>query len=929
MKKLLFSLLMLCCMTAAWAGTGDGTKDDPFTGEWDFYDLRPKIKEGCYIAYNCRIDYGYIVVTDSRLNEKLPVGNGGWTPMDAIGESPLPIYEQYCNDNSIEDRKKQSFIVTKVTSSSSSYLDISGYFSGLYTTPDADGFVYVATANQMKIVLNGNAHAKIRLTDDIYLSDLGADFDDTFCSTFYGVLDGDGHAIKGDHYADDSTERRNRTYLFTYTDGATIKNITFKHISKESTEHNNQAIITSQAQNGCVFEDITIDNVGVYTKTHILESPYNVGAVAGQAKNCIFNGITVNNSEFISEASCAGAVVGDATGCEFNHIEVNNCHIKADKNLAGGVVGLVWEGNMEHIKVYDCNVVAGVRLAGGVAGELVSREGSLVSIKDVEVKNTKCTVLPPSVPIDPDVNNAGGVVGQIDCRTTLSKASLSDIKIINCYIKNNNRFAGGIVGTCNRTHFTNCYIDDQSCIRVDGDGTYAYAGGIAGKSTNCDFHNCVNYALVAADDNYAGGIVGYINNGSIEDCLNAGMVISAKASTVDDELYSKYKNKQMSCVTKTYKGVEYAVRKADLGSTGDNNFGGIAGNIENSTISRCANFGWLNETDYCAGIAGLVEGDVTISDCLNDFSAPSKVYGIMGSKGDSDHNIQIIRCVNVSGNKSLPDENNVHYVHQLITSENRDLLATGEATWHFLNEANSKAWEQNIGTDPYPTPTSTGNRGLYHTRTLSNEYGTICLPFDAVSDENIRFYTLKDQAVNENLDAVALIFTYTENLEAGTPALFYAKTDRITLNDPNGNHAGTPAAPIIADGSYTDQSWSMVGTYEQKVFQGDAAKSIYYVSGNAIKNAKKTTIAPFRAYISGPAMEEEGPTPGGYGAKTISFILEDEDGTTTALEFVGDELKPNHNVNPNLNGVYNLAGQKVDENYRGIVIKNGRKVLKK
>ncbi len=217
----------------------------------------------------------------------------------------------------------------------------------------------------------------------------------------------------------------------------------------------------------------------------------------------------------------------------------------------------------------------------------------------------------------------------------------------------------------------------------------------------------------------------------LEDCLNTGMVVSVKRSKVLDELYAKYKNKQLPCITKTYKGVEYAVRQTDLGSTIDNGFGGIAGCIKDASISRCINFGSLNETDYPGGIAGEVRDNVTISDCLSDFSSPSGVYGVIGS--EDGNNVKITNCVDASGKTSYPGSN-VEVTNLFSSLKDSQKLATGEA-WAALGEI----WEQNIGNETHPI---LGNKGIYHTRNISNQYGTICLPFKVVSDENIRYYTL-------------------------------------------------------------------------------------------------------------------------------------------------------------------------------------------
>lgn len=542
---------MLCSMTAAWAGEGDGSKEHPFSGEWDVHDLGPKIKKGSYIAYNCQIDWVYMIVTDSRLNAKLPAGSGVWSPSDVIGESPLPIYEQYCKDNPIENRKKQSFIVTEVTKSSSSYLDISGYFSGFYSTPDAtDGFVYVATTEQMWKAIKANARAKVRLTADFALSDINTD-GETYCETFYGTIDGDGHTIKGDPEKD----VRSRTYMFYWSDGATFKNLTFKGIRVNSDDPN-QAIITAKAKNGCVFENITFDNV------HTWSNDDNAAAAAGWAQDCTFTNITVKNSDFTTDDDQAGCVVGHAIRCNFENIKVDNCK----STSAAGV---------------------------GSAGK------------------------------------SGGVAGCTD------NCTINNVEILGSFIKTNGCYGGGVVGYAEDSHFTNCVVDDQSCLCVDGSMLAipgrpigAHAGGIVGRAVTCEIYNCVNSSLVAGDLSRVGGIVGFSEGSSIVGCLNTGMVIPIDIDDVEESLYNQYKTKTgISCVTKSYQGKEYVIRRYEGRPGASNEFGGIAGYIHDSNVSKCVNFGSVYDGQASAGIVGKLERG-TITDCLSDFSGGRMTRGI-------------------------------------------------------------------------------------------------------------------------------------------------------------------------------------------------------------------------------------------------------------------------------------------------------------
>ena len=113
----------------------------------------------------------------------------------------------------------------------------------------------------------------------------------------------------------------------------------------------------------------------------------------------------------------------------------------------------------------------------------------------------------------------------------------------------------------------------------------------------------------------------------------------------------------------------------------------------------------------------------------------------------------------------------------------------------------------------------------------------------------------------------------------------------------------------------------MMGTHTEKVFEGEDAKNIYYVSDGAIRNASKVTIAPFRAYFRGPSIDEL--TSNGSTPARVSIVIDGEEDETSALELVYDY--EHHNENDNRS--YTLFGTEAGEGYRGITIRNGKKVL--
>ncbi len=220
----------------------------------------------------------------------------------------------------------------------------------------------------------------------------------------------------------------------------------------------------------------------------------------------------------------------------------------------------------------------------------------------------------------------------------------------------------------------------------------------------------------------------------------------------------------------------------------------------------------------------------------------------------------------------------------------------------------SLSWQQNLGTDASPVP---GPKGVYHAREISNQYGTVCLPYALKSDDTISYYTFQEST--DDNGEVKLHFDYVETVAPFTPVLFKAaETGEITICDTNNGWADSPVPPTPGD-------WMLIGLDEEKVYTGETAKIVYYVSDGQIKNAQKVTIKPYRAHFMGPNFDDL--TNNGTSSARISIVLDGEEDETTALEFVGNDLHPAQNAKS-----YTLFGTEAGEGYSGIVIRGGKKV---
>jgi len=188
-----------------------------------------------------------------------------------------------------------------------------------------------------------------------------------------------------------------------------------------------------------------------------------------------------------------------------------------------------------------------------------------------------------------------------------------------------------------------------------------------------------------------------------------------------------------------------------------------------------------------------------------------------------------------------------------------------------------------------------------YTRSMSNEWGTIILPFDVdynAENTNHKLYHLT--SANNNVFAFAEYTTGT--IPAGTPMTVRAigeKTDdKYTISIPSakGKFSG-----VIKEQNSTNaelpSGWTMTGTYSNLTNQTD----IYFIAQDKFWYAESPiTIAPFRAWFTAPA-----PT----SAKAISIVIEEE---ATDISEVRDER-------------LEVRDGKYLENGRVVILRGGKK----
>ena len=182
----------------------------------------------------------------------------------------------------------------------------------------------------------------------------------------------------------------------------------------------------------------------------------------------------------------------------------------------------------------------------------------------------------------------------------------------------------------------------------------------------------------------------------------------------------------------------------------------------------------------------------------------------------------------------------------------------------------------------------------------SGQWNTLCVPFN-MSAEQIEsvFGAGTSVAVFSNAENDVVNFSTANEITAGIPCILYpANTvNKISLSN-------IPLKNFLAPGSVKSTDYTFVGTLATT---SPAGTIFYFANGNQIKKLTADgSIKAFRAYIASNGQE----------ARLFSV-----DGIITAINTIKDEIQPDNSP------AYNISGQRVSKDYKGIVIKNGKKAI--
>ncbi len=185
-------------------------------------------------------------------------------------------------------------------------------------------------------------------------------------------------------------------------------------------------------------------------------------------------------------------------------------------------------------------------------------------------------------------------------------------------------------------------------------------------------------------------------------------------------------------------------------------------------------------------------------------------------------------------------------------------------------------------------------------------WNTFAVPFDATIPTGWTVKELTDASMNGN--TLTLSFGNATAIEAGKPYL--VKVDAAAVNP---TFADVTIKTDISGVSYEAVDFNP--TFGTTTLTADKSEILFIGAGNKLyhPSADNQQMKGFRAYfqLKGDALNAQ------------SFAIDFGEGEATAIETVNSAQCTVHSSE-----AYNLGGQRVGEGYKGIVIVNGKKVIK-
>lgn len=308
-------------------------------------------------------------------------------------------------------------------------------------------------------------------------------------------------------------------------------------------------------------------------------------------------------------------------------------------------------------------------------------------------------------------------------------------------------------------------------------------------------------------------------------------------------------------------------------------------------------------------------------------------YGSNNSAGEGYFNLKGYSALRVKVNNFNDAKNNTFRVmsadnsHATITMTGDETLVPCSVSK--CTSLKSGGWGQNVEQEitsidfigeyqavntesPFAIAASKGSNVSYDRVFTKDRPSTVCLPFALAAEELAKVgkaYTLSAVSGSK------ATFTPATAIEAYKPYLLIPSDDGKLLEN-------IAAAKDIADvpdeaKTYVSGGYSFVGTLQAETSVKKDGMEVYGFSaseGKFVHASDKASIDAFRAYISVPSTAL---------STAASRSIDLDFGGTTGINEI-------QNVqSSSAQATYDVAGKRVDKNYKGVVIRNGKKMIQK
>lgn len=321
----------------------------------------------------------------------------------------------------------------------------------------------------------------------------------------------------------------------------------------------------------------------------------------------------------------------------------------------------------------------------------------------------------------------------------------------------------------------------------------------------------------------------------------------------------------------------------------ENNFGKTGKSVLwGYGYNNSENEGYFNLNGYSALLVKVNNFDATMNQTFRVMSTDGHHAEIKMTSNETLVPFKVSKCTSLKG----PQGNNLG---QQITSID------------FIGEYQAVNTES-----PFAIAASKGSNVSYDRVFTKDQPSTVCLPFALTAEElaNVgKAYTLSAVSGSK------ATFTPVQSIEAYKPYLLIPSASGKLLEN-------IAAAKDIADVPHETKTsvsggYSFVGTLQAKKSVKTPNTEVYGFSakdGKFVHASDKASIDAFRAYI---AVQTTALSTAASRSIDIDF------GGTTGI----NEIQNAHSSSAA--ATYDVAGKRVDKNYKGVVIRNGKKMIQK